>query len=192
MLSKLEKIRQLPHVCRSYDPWLTDHDELSNDIDPESCMVCGFGKEAHELSATLEAYEDLVIELEGPRFGERKYPPMDRESVVKKFEVSWPASGDQTEKLELYMIIGMYEDGSPCDLFFACSKTGSFAHGLLSSLAMMTSIAWQHGCPVEKTIKQWRGTQFPPRGFTGDKEFPRCGSLLDYLAQYLEARFVGA
>lgn len=193
LLSELNKIRRLPHVCRSYQPWLTDHDDQGGAIDPESCMVCEFGKEAHGLSATLEAYEELVLSFGDLRFGDRKKLLDERSSINKKFELKWPPDKNgYVETFELYLIVGLYEDGTPGELFFACSKVGDHLHGLLAALAMASSKALQHGCPIEKVIAKWKGTQFDPRGFTGDPEFPRCGSILDYVAQYLGARFVGS
>ena len=42
---------------------------------------------------------------------------------------------------------------------------------------------------IEKIIKQWKNTRFPPEGFTGDPRFPRCTSLLDLCAQWMQDMF---
>lgn len=59
-----DSLRRLPHVCRGYDPYGCEFDELARRIDPTRCRVCGFGEEAHRLGATLEAYENAVDALE--------------------------------------------------------------------------------------------------------------------------------
>ncbi len=191
MLSR-KQIRELPHVCRNYDPWERHENEQGEYVVFTECRVCGFGQEAHSLSATLQAYEELAIALEDmPKFGDRKELPIERHSMNKKFQLQWPPDDDgNIETLELYLIVGLYDNGQPGELIFFGSKVGDHLHGLLAALAITASRALKHGCPIEKVISKWRGTQFEPRGFTGDPEFPRCGSILDYLAQYLEARFV--
>jgi ribonucleoside-diphosphate reductase alpha chain len=120
------------------------------------------------------------------KLGNREYPPYERESITRKFSVVWPKNED---RLELYLTVGLYEDGRPCDFFFDTSKMGDFPHGVLHALAMMTSIALQYGCPIGKIIKQWRATKFLPEGFTGDPEFKICTSLLDFIGRWLEKKF---
>lgn len=128
----------------------------------------------------------------------REHLPRDRRSVTKRFELRWPekiceecgAESRRSQTLRVYVTVGFYDDGRPGEIFFSADRMGRFPHGMLCALAMATSIAWQHGVPLESTIKQWRATKFPPEGFTGEEEFPLCTSLLDYVAQWLEARFV--
>jgi ribonucleoside-diphosphate reductase alpha chain len=129
---------------------------------------------------------------------DRRRMPTDRESITKRLQLVWPdhpcphcgAEQHADKRLRVYATVGLYEDGTPGELFFSGDRMGKFPHGVLHNLAMMASLALQYGAPIEKVIAQWRSTRFPPEGFTGDKEFPRCTSLLDYVARWLEARFV--
>jgi len=115
----------------------------------------------------------------------RKKLPADRESITRRFVLTWP-NGDT---FRFYVTVGLYEDGTPGEIFFSSDKTGQFASSMLRALAMAASIALQYGAPVEKIIQQWRGTSFPPEGFTGD-EFRMCRSPLDLVAKWLTATFL--
>lgn len=87
------------------------------------------------------------------------------------------------------MRIGLYPDGSPGEVFLEIAKGGSTLRGLTDSLAVMISVALQHGVPLSTICRQLRGWRFEPCGFTvgivNDSD-----SLVDYLARYLELRFV--
>lgn len=135
-----------------------------------------------------EAVIELVEEL--AKTGAREYPPYTRASMTRKFEVPWDhKEGVPLTTLEVYLTVGLYPDGRPCDLLFWGGKMGDFPHGILNALAQATSLALQYGTPIQKIIKQWKSTQFPPAGFTGDQEFPRCTSLLDMIGKWMESKF---
>src|SRR5438477_10025559 len=48
-----------------------------------------------------------------------------------------------------YLIVGMYPDGEPGELFITMAKEGSSVSGLVSSVAQVVSVALQHGVPLE-------------------------------------------
>jgi len=123
--------------------------------------------------------------------------PINRQSLTRRFSAPWPEErcphcGEiiRADKLRIYTTVSLYDAGNPGEIFFSADQIGGFAHGLMASLAMATSIALQYGAPIEKIVKQWRATRFPPEGFTGDPDFPRCTSLLDLVGQWLEKRFI--
>jgi len=89
----------------------------------------------------------------------------------------------------LYLTVGLYEDGRVGELFFH-GRMGELAHGLADACALVASLALQRGVPLVDITTKWRGMRFAPAGFTGDKEFPRASSILDYAAKWLESRFV--
>jgi len=111
----------------------------------------------------------------------RRRLPNDRKSITHKFTV-----GDQ----EGYLIVGLYEDGSPGELFITASKQGSTVSGLADAVAIMVSLALQYGVPLEAIIDKFKHTRYDPSGMTGNTKIPLTSSLMDYVSRWLEIKFV--
>lgn len=109
----------------------------------------------------------------------------ERYGATRRFQVLWPNG----EKLRFYVTVSEYEDGCPGEIAIHTDSVGSFASGLLRAIAQLTSLALQYGAPIESIICQWRHGKFPPEGFTGDRDYARCTSLLDLVAQWLHDRY---
>jgi len=93
---------------------------------------------------------------------------------------------------EGYITVGMYEDGSPGEIFVRMAKEGSVIAGLMDSFATATSLALQHGVPLALLAEKFKGTRFEPAGFTGNSEIPIATSIMDYLFRWLSLRFLDA
>jgi len=91
--------------------------------------------------------------------------------------------------LKLYVIAGMYPDGSLGEIFLKADRVGTFMSGALDTAAMLFSMALQHGVPLKTLTQKMRGHKFGPAGFLGDSEFKSCTSPFDAVAQFLDARF---
>jgi ribonucleoside-diphosphate reductase alpha chain len=107
--------------------------------------------------------------------------PRERASVTRKFELG---------NVTMYATVGLQEDGSIGELFLMCNTMGSIERGLLNAVALMTSLALKHGAPPEKVVKKLMDLKFQPDGLTGNAEFPQASSLLDYLARWMDRRFL--
>ncbi len=55
---------------------------------------------------------------------------------------------------EGYMTVGMYEDGTPGELFITMAKEGSVVSGLMDSFATSISMALQYGVPLRVLVRQ--------------------------------------
>jgi ribosomal protein L1 len=86
--------------------------------------------------------------------------------------------------------VGLFDDGSPGEVFITISKEGSTIRGLMDSVAVLTSLALQYGVPLEDLVRKFRGVHFEPGGFTNNPELPQASSLVDYVFRWLEARFI--
>ena len=110
----------------------------------------------------------------------RRRLPDERRSVTHKFRV-----GEQ----EGYLTVGLFEDGSPGEVFITISKEGSTIRGLMDSLAVMTSLALQYGVPIENLAAKFKNVRFEPYGFTSNPEIPQASSIVDYIFRWLELKF---
>jgi len=107
--------------------------------------------------------------------------PSERKSVTKRFSI---------EGFKGYLTVGLYDDGTPGEVFLTLRKPGSLERGLAHSLAIMISLLLQNGIPLSKVVSKLKGLQFDPAGVTGDPEIPMAGSIADYLGRWLERRFL--
>ncbi len=116
----------------------------------------------------------------GPPMANRYKLPDERASFTHKFSIGGH---------EGYITVGMYEDGSPGEIFVRMAKEGSVIAGLMDSFATSISLALQHGVPLHILIDKFKGTRFEPSGFTGNQEIPIATSIMDYLFRWLAIRF---
>ena len=111
----------------------------------------------------------------------RKRLPAERKSITHKFTIN---------AHEGYLTVGLYDNGSPGELFLRMSKEGSTLSGLIDAWATMVSIALQYGVPLDVITSKFKDTQFDPRGFTGNPEIKTSSSVLDYISRWLENKFL--
>ncbi len=102
--------------------------------------------------------------------------PPTRRSITHKFKVGGH---------EGYLTIGLFDDGSPGEIFIKMSKEGSTLSGLIQGFCRAFSIALQYGLSIEDAVDRFRGMRFDPMGMTSNPDIPECSSILDYVARYL-------
>ncbi|MBT5774252.1 MAG: adenosylcobalamin-dependent ribonucleoside-diphosphate reductase [Dehalococcoidia bacterium] len=110
----------------------------------------------------------------------RRHLPNERQSLTHKFRV-----GDQ----EGYITAGLFEDGTPGEVFIKIAKEGSTVSGLTDAVALLTSIALQYGVSLDKLADKLEQTRFEPYGVTPNPEIPFTTSLLDYVFRWLRLHF---
>ena len=132
-------------------------------------------------SRVVQVLTDKVKEVYPVDLGTRRKLTRERDAKVYKFDL-----GD----LEGYLHIGLYDDGSPGEVFITSSKQGSTISGLLDGFAIVTSIALQYGVPLEVIAAKLIGTRFEPAGLTKDERIPISTSLFDYIFRYLKMKFL--
>lgn len=111
----------------------------------------------------------------------RNTPPDERASITHRFEIN----GNKG-----IIIVGMYPDGSPCEVFLKMHKEGSTVSGLLNALAKNVSTSLQYGVPLKSLIKQQAGDQYEPAGFTKNECIPTAKSLTDYVFRWIGMQFL--
>ena len=111
----------------------------------------------------------------------RRKLPDERDSITHKFSI---AGHDG------YITVGKYEDGSPGEIFIRMAKEGSTVAGLMDCFATVTSLALQHGVPLQILVDKLSRTRFDPAGFTNNPDVPRASSLMDYIFRWLQRKFL--
>lgn len=110
----------------------------------------------------------------------RQVLPTTRRSVTHKFAISGH---------EGYLTIGLFDDGSPGEIFIKVAKEGSTLSGLIQGFCRAFSLALQYGLPLEDAVARFRGMRFDPMGTTSNPDIPETTSILDYVARYLELNY---
>ena len=134
--------------------------------------------------AQVDESEEAIAEVEALVNGKirpiRRRLPDERQSITHKFRV-----GEQ----EGYMTVGLFDDGTPGELFINVSKQGSTVSGLMDTLAMLTSYALQYSVPIDDVVQRLKGTRFEPSGPTGNSDIPIATSIVDYVFRWLDLKF---
>jgi len=125
--------------------------------------------------------KEKLTDLGVPPTAVRRKLPDERESITHKFSISGH---------EGYITVGKYEDGTPGEIFITMAKEGSTISGLMDSFATMTSLALQHGVPLNFLVDKFTHTRFEPSGFTKNPEIPMTKSIMDYIFKWLATKFL--
>lgn len=112
----------------------------------------------------------------------RRRLPDERPAVTRRFVVGGCKG---------YVTVGLYDDGTPGEIFVRVAKTGGTLSGLLDGWAITTSLALQHGVPLRAICDKLAYTRFDPCGWSGDSEIGYATSILDWIARWLAKRFLG-
>jgi ribonucleoside-diphosphate reductase alpha chain len=132
-------------------------------------------------AATVASVEEKVVEKIVFRPVRRKLPD-ERQSLTHKFSIGGH---------EGYLTVGLYEDGSPGELFITMAKEGSTISGLMDSFATAISYALQYGVPLKFFVDKFSHVRFEPSGWTGNPTVPYAKSIMDYIFRWLGAKFLG-
>ena len=111
----------------------------------------------------------------------RRRLPDERQAITHKFGISGH---------EGYITVGMYEDGTPGEVFIVMAKQGSTVSGLMDAFATAISLALQHGVPLTTMVDKFSHLRFEPSGFTNNPDIPMAKSVMDYIFRWMQSRFM--
>ncbi len=112
---------------------------------------------------------------------QRRRLPDDRVEVGRKFRV-----GDY----EGYIHVGLYEDGTPGDIFLDIAKEGTTLAGLMNSFMISVSLGLQYGVPLEVYVSKFAHMRFEPSGQTNDPDIRVAKSIVDYVFRWMGKKFL--
>ena len=112
----------------------------------------------------------------------RRKLPDERQSLTHKFSIGGH---------EGYITVGLYEDGTPGEVFISMAKEGSTISGLMDTLATSISYGLQYGVPLKFFVDKFSHVRFEPSGWTGNQQVPYAKSIIDYIFRWLGSRFLG-
>jgi ribonucleoside-diphosphate reductase alpha chain len=138
----------------------------------------GKKKPAAAVAAEVPDHESMLNAAKQSPF--RRRMPSTRQSLTHKFEVAGH---------EGYLTVGMYEDGSPGELFITMAKEGSTVGGTMDAFGTAISLCLQYGVPVRELCQKFAHSRFEPSGFTKNPDIPIAKSLVDYIFRWLSVTF---
>ena len=144
-------------------------------------LSSGKGEKKGAVAAATPAVAPTTIEKIVYRPVRRKLPD-ERQSLTHKFSIGGH---------EGYITVGMYEDGTPGEVFISMAKEGSTISGLMDTLATSISYGLQYGVPLKFFVDKFSHVRFEPSGWTGNQQVPYAKSIIDYIFRWLGARFLG-
>jgi len=91
---------------------------------------------------------------------------------------------------EGYLTVGLYEDGTPGEIFITMAKEGSTVSGLMDSFATAVSLALQYGVPLKVLCDKFSHMRFEPSGWTNNPEIRYAKSIMDYIFRWMACKFL--
>ncbi|MDQ3821711.1 MAG: vitamin B12-dependent ribonucleotide reductase [Actinomycetota bacterium] len=139
-------------------------------------------KVAQPLSGKSETLVDTSAPATPPvPLTQRRRLPEDRTEVGRKFQVG---------EYEGYIHVGLYEDGTPGDIFCDVAKVGTTLQGLVNSLMISVSLGLQYGVPLEVYVSKFAHMRFEPAGLTNDADIRTAKSIVDYIFRWMGKKFL--
>lgn len=111
----------------------------------------------------------------------RRRMPTSRPGLVHKFSIAGH---------EGYVIVGLFEDGTPGELFVEIQKEGSTIGGMMDTIGVLTSMALQYGVPLESMVGKFSYQRYEPSGYTNNDDIKMAHSITDYVFRWMAITFI--
>ncbi|MFB3853500.1 MAG: vitamin B12-dependent ribonucleotide reductase [Vicinamibacterales bacterium] len=111
----------------------------------------------------------------------RRKLPDERKAITHKFDIAGH---------EGYITVGLYEDGSPGEIFLVMAKEGSTISGFADAFAQAVSYALQYGVPLQVLVDKFSHVRFEPSGVTRNPQVRIAKSIVDYVFRWLATKFL--
>lgn len=142
-------------------------------------------KKEEKQTQTVAPSESVSHESQGVPVGAtravRRKLPDDRAALTHRFSIS---------NHKGYITVGLYEDGTPGEIFINMAKQGSTLSGMMDAFATSISFALQYGVPLKFLVNKFAHMRFEPSGFTTNPHIRMAKSIVDYVFRWLALKFL--
>lgn len=161
---------------------------LYRDQCKESQPLSSGSDKSQEPGAKSKATTDIILGDKrdaghGPPPSVRHRLSKKRRGITQEFTV-----GGQ----KIYLRTGEYGNGALGEVFIDMHKEGAFARSFANCFAILTSLALQHGVPIERLVEAFTFTRFEPAGKVGGHDnVKNATSILDAIFRILAVEYMG-
>ena len=105
----------------------------------------------------------------------------ERQAITHKFDIAGH---------EGYITVGLFDDGSPGEIFLVMAKEGSTISGFADAFAQAVSYALQYGVPLQVLVDKFSHVRFEPSGMTKNRDVRMAKSIVDYIFRWMATKFL--
>ena len=113
----------------------------------------------------------------------RRRLPDERRAITHKFDIAGH---------EGYVTVGMFDDGTPGEIFLVMAKEGSTISGFADAFAQAISYSLQYGVPLQALVDKFSHARFEPAGMTKNPDVRVAKSIVDYVFRWLATKFLSS
>jgi ribonucleoside-diphosphate reductase alpha chain len=125
-----------------------------------------------------EVVKEVVKVVETPK---RRKLPDERQAITHKFDIAGH---------EGYITVGLFDDGTPGEIFLTMAKEGSTISGFADAFAQAISYSLQYGVPLQVLVDKFSHARFEPSGMTKNPEVRFAKSIVDYIFRWMATKFL--
>jgi ribonucleoside-diphosphate reductase alpha chain len=153
------------------------------DAKKQNTKVSGVGSQvlgegSSDLTPNTQNLKPLAQDEYKPR---RRHLPDERRAITHKFAVG---------NHEGYITVGLYDDGTPGEIFVTMAKEGSVISGLMDSFSAAISVGLQYGVPLQVLVNKFVHMRFEPSGYTTNPNIRIAKSIVDYIFRWMAMKFL--
>jgi ribonucleoside-diphosphate reductase alpha chain len=129
-------------------------------------------------TSPTEVIREVVKIVETPK---RRKLPDERSAITHKFDIAGH---------EGYITVGLFDDGTPGEIFLTMAKEGSTISGFADAFAQAISYSLQYGVPLQVLVDKFSHARFEPSGMTKNPEVRFAKSIVDYIFRWMATKFL--
>jgi ribonucleoside-diphosphate reductase alpha chain len=145
---------------------------------PLNTSRAGVADTRNAVGEVREVVKEVVKIVETPK---RRKLPDERHSITHKFDIAGH---------EGYITVGLFDDGTPGEIFLVMAKEGSTISGFADAFAQAISYALQYGVPLQALVDKFSHARFEPSGMTKNPEVRFAKSIVDYIFRWMATKFL--
>jgi ribonucleoside-diphosphate reductase alpha chain len=138
-------------------------------------------RDGSKMVQPLSTSKDKAAETDATPNPVRRKMSDTRASITHKFSI---------EGHDGYITVGLYDDGTPGEIFLSMAKQGSTVSGLMEAFGRAVSYALQYGVPLPDLVRNFSHMRFEPMGRTENRDIPVAQSIIDYVFRWLASRYM--